>query len=213
MAQNALATNVQNAAVFDGVTLAQVQSVFANTKFNDESFIVTQRQTSAGTPYLAVTAASLPFTIFMSGANEEFSGDGDGVYAGVIFFTPMNLTSFGHADIHEFNRIHKFVKLTPIDNNFAYSVEMLAAGGVTEGAIVNALVPFFNGIESILTIVTTQTVSYDAPRSIATIDGGGISIAAGAFSGASKLNNMAPDPNEERRIQSFADDAARSGLR
>ncbi|GEM_PF-6934139 len=214
-AQNSLAatTNVRTSTIYDGVTIAQAKAIFATTKFNGENFTVMERQAEGGYDYLVVTSPSLPFAFFLAGIDDGYSGAGDGVFAGLGIVMPVNLAGFAQADIHAFNLRQKFVKLSTSDGQSFYSVELLAAGGVTGETMTAALVPFFGSLPELLNLATTQTVNYapgtNVPSLIASPGEYNVVFSNPAFQDTKRLAVDLNAMGSERMIESLIDRLAR----
>lgn len=213
-AQNTLQSNMRTDNVYDGVTYGQLLQLFSNTEFNGAPFTIVERGAPGRSPYFSLTSPQLPFAIYVGGAEEGYSGEGDGVYAGFVLFTTLNLNNFTQADINNFNFQTKFVKFSPDQTSGVYSVEALAAGGVSSQAMVSTLLPFFGGFSRLLSIASAQnTISFESDG----LDGARLVQTEGRFNivldnppqTATKISTYSPDNiAAERLIEDFAETAA-----
>ncbi|GJL93909.1 MAG: hypothetical protein DHS20C05_03140 [Hyphococcus sp.] len=193
--------------VYDGITLDQVQNIFANTSYNGTDFTVVKRQTDEDISYLAITAPDLPFAIFLSVIEESYSGSGDGVYAGIGMFTPVKTHTITQDDINQFNLRHNFVKLTPGQSGSLYGIDVLMAGGMSEEGVVLSLIPFFGGLKSFIDLATTQTVSNDnaqpTPKIVSNLSGRDLVFDKISISQTETLILDVHDIRSERLVEEF----------
>lgn len=216
-AQNTMSANVQNADVFDGISIEQLNAIFSASTLNGEALTIIERQTPEGVPYLAMTAPSLPMVIFISGVAESYSGEGDGVFAGASFFTTVNLNSITQIDVNEFNLNQKLVKLVPTGQQITfYAVDRLAAGGVTDANLISSLIPFLDGLNALATLASTQTVGFDPEASapaiefaveykegVLNLNAPNTALPKGKMANTKILSGRFDDPNTDRMIAQF----------
>lgn len=163
-AQNAMAANTRTDTVYDGVTFEQLKSFFSDTVINGSAMTLTEQVEPGRIPYFSLTSPQLPFVIYVSGVEEAYSGEGDGVYAGFALFTTLRIDSLTQNDVNTFNYQAKFAKYIPSQTSGILSVELLAAGGVTQKTAVTAVLPFFSGLSHLIDMASASanTVNYES---------------------------------------------------
>lgn len=209
--QNAMSANTRTDNVYDGVTYAQLMSTFSTTVINGAQVTITEHGQPGYTPYFSMTSPQLPFPIYVSGVEEGYSGSGDGVYAGFALFTTLRANSLPQEDVNTFNYNAKFAKYSPVETGGIFSVEILAAGGVTNKAIVTAVLPFFSGLSHLLDMATTaaNTVSFDISGDVAwSEDGYAVQFAEPPMLPSKISTSSIADLSEDRLIRHFVETAA-----
>ena len=205
--QNAMQTNTRTDNVYDGVTYAQLLALFSDTSFNDAPFTIIEHGTPNGSAYFSLTSPQLPFAIYVTGAEEGFSGEGDGIYAGFALFTTLKLNNFTQSHVNEFNYRSKFVKFSPGQTDGIFSVEQLAAGGITDKAMVSTLIPFFGGLTRLVAMASEaqNTVSYETDSAVTwSQDGYAVRFAEPPLLPSKISTGSFDDLSKERLIRDFA---------
>lgn len=211
-AQNAF-SNVKAANVYDGISMAQLEEIFSNLILNDSEVTVIRRTTSSGVPYLVLASPALGLEVNVGGINGTYGGSDAELFEGILFITGFDADQFSGFDSDEINRERFYVKFIQTPGVGMIRSEMVAAGGVTVYAILNAFAVHTIGVDNILSSSVGTTVSYKSGEHktvLKSYGGDRETFSIAIKPGSSKIQTI--DENDfvqERLIESVIDAVAK----
>ncbi|WDI33206.1 hypothetical protein PUV54_08350 [Hyphococcus flavus] len=148
--------------IYDGFTIEQLEEILSELHYNNDAMTVVRRQTSAGSPYLVLTAPELDMPISVGGIGSQYKDSNGGPFEGILILTVLPKDELSNIEFNLSNSRSFYFKVIDARSSIILRTEILAAGGITKEVVMNAIQVFVDRRAEFLTENRT-TVSYSPP--------------------------------------------------